>query len=85
MVYLNKLNLSPTPILSEKLPTKKQELAAKTNTRGGDQRGPRPVIAEFKNTETKVKVIRKRQDEMQGSSTICCITLNHTISPAYYY
>ena len=24
---------------------------------GGDQRGPRPVIAKFKNTETKVKVI----------------------------
>ena len=30
---------------------------------GRDQRGPKPVIAKFKITETKVKVIRKRQDE----------------------
>ena len=29
----------------------------------GDQRGPKPVIAKFKNTETKVKVIRKRQEK----------------------
>ena len=39
------------------------DILAIHRTPGGDQRGPRPVIAKFKNTETKVKVIRKRQDE----------------------
>lgn len=29
---------------------------------GGAQNGPRPVIAKFRNSETKIKVIRKRQD-----------------------
>lgn len=29
---------------------------------GGAQNGPRPVIAKFRNSETKIRVIRKRQD-----------------------
>ncbi|XP_078314714.1 uncharacterized protein LOC144619735 [Crassostrea virginica] len=45
------LDLDPTDILEiHRIP-------------GGAQKGPRPVIAKFRNSETKIKIIRKRQND----------------------